>query len=137
MPSRTAAVPDIAPADLAWLKSLAESGIGTWDKGNRPLKADEFERIKRLIAEHDLPCSLQHDAHDVLFVSIHIPPPVPDIKPEEVLMLAFDNFPGFDHNVGNKAYRAFRDQADGQILAMTRTPRNRDLLKLYKIESER
>lgn len=134
MPSKTVVVPDLAPADLSWLKGLHRSGIGTWETGNRPLKPDEFERIKRLIATHGLPCTYSHDAHDVLFIKIHVPSSVPDIEPEAVLGLAYDNIPGFVYAA--RDHRAFRDQAEEQLLAMAKTPRNRELVALYKLRTE-
>jgi|SRR3989344_597233 len=129
--SLTSAVPNLSLVDLAWLEALARTGIGAWRRGNRPLTRDEFTRIKALISAHSLPCTLCFDAHDVWFITIYVPPSAPGLLPEAVLSLAGDNVPGYVYGK-----RHANDYAEDALVPLARTPRNRELLQLYQMETK-
>lgn len=110
---------------IEWMRQLQESiwtkpGIPQWCYGRayppqpeeaRALKRSEWERVRRVIEERRLPATVIN-VHFGFGIALAVfeHSPVPEIKPELLLVVSFEQLPGTrenDPNRWDKAWKAF------------------------------
>lgn len=96
----------------------------------RHLTAEEWEQVKSLVAEHDLPCTLESTGFGFTFalrVFAHTEA-LPEARPEleTLLVIEREQFP-FPHETGADVCKALRD-----AFSFVRRPRNIEVLTFYR-----
>lgn len=141
---------ELSTEDQGWLKRLsteiwqehedrmrANLSGHTWTQKSytekRKLTVDEWERVKRLIRAHELPCLPDGGTFGFGFSLTVCAHSIPGVKPETLVRITGEHLPGME----NSGHRANWGQIWETFEPFTHSPRNRELLAFYGFEEPR
>ena len=137
---RVAVVPEVSESDRRWFRkvdgkiwtrTVADDAFKTrhaFEK--REMMAEEWQKARKLIRSHQLPCELHSDCYGHLFMVVYAHPAAIGLDPEVLMVVGNQNLPGW-----KRRYPARRDDNyEWEALSLlTHSRRNCELLSLYKL----